>query len=192
MSEREHDALTVPCPHCRAPVTGDTRFCSSCGTSLTIGPSPNELPLERRDPPDERRPQGAQWLVLIGAALSLLIFAVALGLEIRGGNGDARALSGDDLPSSLVEGFTVLDWRPVPGVIGVVIVGEVRNDNAVAAGVRLQVIARDSAGNVVDTLEYWPAGERNIAPGRTEPIDVIATQQPAVTFDIRIVDARVW
>ena len=67
-----------------------------------------------------------------------------------------------------------------------------RNDNAVPAGVRLQVIARDGSGQVVEAFEYWPAERRNIPPGGVEQLDVVAIREPASTFELRIVEARTW
>lgn len=187
MTEGERSRLTVPCWHCGAPVTADLRYCGSCGGALVeAGPPP--------EPEPERwRPRGREWLVVGGATLALLLFAAALAIEIRGGeNGTAEALNRPRQGTALAERFVITGWRAAPGVIGVVIFGEVRNENPVAAGVQLQVIARDAAGRVIDSHEYWPAGRDNIAPGGVHAIDVIATDQPAVTFEVRIIDARAW
>ena len=133
---------------------------------------------------------GREWLVAGGGALALLVFGAALAMEIRGGGDDAaQALNRPQQGTALAERFVVTHWRAVPGVA---ILGEVRNDNPVAAGIRLQIIARDASGRVVDSREYWPAGRGNIAPGATPAIGVVATDQPAVTFEVRIIDAHVW
>jgi hypothetical protein len=193
MSTSDQARLTVPCSHCGAPVTGDLRYCSACGGALVLEPEPR-APEPPQPPPEGWRPQGQQWIVAAGAILVLLLFGGVLALEIRGDGGPEtnQALTRPRLGAALGERFVVSDWRAVDGVLGVVILGEVRNENAVAAGVQLQIIAYDAAGSVVDTLEYWPAAERNIAPGATASIDVVATRRPAVTFEVRIIDARVW
>ncbi len=191
MTERERPRLTVSCSHCGAPVTAGTRSCGVCGGALVIGTA---APESGPAPESERwRPRGREWLIAAGATLALLLFGVAIATDIRSdADGAAQALDRPREGTALIEGFVLTGWRAVPGVIGIVILGEVRNDNGVAAGVQLQVIARDASGRVVDTREYWPAGSDNIAPGATHAIDVIATDQAAETFEIRIIDARTW
>ena len=191
MTERERSKLTVPCSHCGAPVTAEDRYCGACGGALVLEAAP---PAPEPEPEPERwRPRGREWLVACGGALALLVFGAALAMEIRGGEDDtAQALNRPRQGTALAERFVVTHWRAVPGVVGVVILGEVRNDNPVAAGVQLQIIARGASGRVVDNCEYWPAGRGNIAPGGTHAIGVVATDQPAVTFEVRIIDAHVW
>lgn len=195
MTTRAHgdpivDPIVVPCPSCGAGITADARFCGGCGTSLTISPRAREL-----EPAVETipawRPQGMQWLVLVGAAVSLVLFIVALGVELSGG-GDSSSAATVRTEGGLADGFAIVHWRAEQGVIGTVIYGEVRNDNAVPAGVRLQVIALDGSGQVVESFDYWPAGSRNIPPGGTEPLDVVAIRKPASTFELRIIEAKAW
>ena len=189
MTERERSKLTVPCSHCGAPVTAEDRYCGACGGALVLEAAPPAPEPE----PERWRPRGREWLVACGGALALLVFGAALAMEIRGGEDDtAQALNRPRQGTALAERFVVTHWRAVPGVVGVVILGEVRNDNPVAAGVQLQIIARGASGRVVDNREYWPAGRGNIAPGGTHAIGVVATDQPAVTFEVRIIDAHVW
>lgn len=191
MTEAERAKLTVPCSHCGAPVTAADRFCGACGGALVLQSS---LPVPEPEPEPERwRPRGREWLVAAGAVLALLVFGAALAIEMRGGgDGAAEAINRPREGSALVERFVVTQWRAVPGVVGVVILGGVRNGNGVAAGVQLQIVARDGSGRIVDSREHWPAGNANIAPAGTHAIEVIATDQPAVTFEVRIIDARVW
>lgn len=182
------DPIVVPCPSCGGGITADSRFCGACGKSLTV----NGLPIEEDFEPEEAeawRPQGAQWLLLGASGISLLLFLVALGVSVGGGgssSADTRTTSG------LADGFEIVRWRAETGVIGTVIYGEVRNGNAVPAGVRLQVIAFDDEGEVVDAFDYWPAGGRNIPPGGAEQLDVVAIRKPASTFELRVIEAKTW
>ncbi len=195
MTTREHadpivDPIVVPCPSCGTGITAGARFCGSCGASLTLSQPPVE-PAAPSARSEGWRPQGAQWLLIVGAAVSLLVFVVALGFELGGGGEVSSAV--DVRPEGgLADGFEIVHWRAERGVLGTVILGEVRNDNAVPAGVRLQVIARDDSGKVVETFEYWPAANRNTPPGGVELLDVVAIREPASSFELRIVEARAW
>ena len=195
MTTRAHgdpivDPIVVPCPSCGTGISADARFCGTCGLSLTVNPRPAAVATER-EPLGMWRPEGAQWLLLGAACLSLLVFLVALGFELAGAGEDGAAVS-PRVERGLADGFEIVHWRAQTGVIGTVIFGEVRNDNAVPAGVRLQIIALDERGQVVEAFDYWPAANRNIPPGGTVQLDVVAIREPASTFDLRIVEAKRW
>ena len=195
MTTRAHgdpivDPIVVPCPSCGTGISADARFCGTCGLSLTVNPRPVEA-APQGEPFELWRPEGAQWLLLAAACLSLLVFLVALGFEVAGG-GEGGSAASPRVEGGLADGFEIVHWRAEPGVIGTVIYGEVRNDNAVPAGVRLQVIAFDERGQVVEAFDYWPAGSGNIPPGGTALLDVVAIREAASTFDLRIIEAKSW
>jgi hypothetical protein len=90
-------------------------------------------------------------------------------------------------------GFQVLDgWGVRPYRYGIsMLVGEVKNIGSIAQGVKLQVIQRDAAGRVLDEDEFWPASDRNIAPGETEPFTHLLIKDPTMaTVELRIVETQ--
>lgn len=73
------------------------------------------------------------------------------------------------------------------------VIGEILNKGAVAAGVEIEVIARDDAGNIVASERFWPNSIGNIAPGKTCAIGYTITRdRRAKTIDVNVVDVRVW
>jgi len=74
-----------------------------------------------------------------------------------------------------------------------VVVGEVRNVGGVAAGVELQVVARDASGRLVDVATFWPASVDNIRPGMSYGFRrTVTRERSAVSVEVQIVGARVW
>ena len=191
MAQAAQPDVTVPCMHCGAPVLGTARFCGGCGRPLAMGA---EVPEPEPEPVEEPPSPAKLALVGVGAALALFAFAAAIYLQVSGGGEDpgVQALTRPRSGAALSERFFVGDWTAQQGVLGTVVLGEVRNDNTVAAGVKVQIIAYDGRGNVIDTTEYWPAGTANIEVGASARLDLIATSEPAVTFEVRVIDARIW
>lgn len=128
--------------------------------------------------------------------LALVVLTVlVVGCTIEEGTRSTSRPNPTVTRTDLASGFRIIEWHmDPPNSIGYAYVrGEVRNNNRVAAGVKLQVIARDSAGRVIDSEEFWPASILNIPPGTSEPIGYPATDKPdAVKFELRIIDAHVW
>jgi hypothetical protein len=92
-------------------------------------------------------------------------------------------------------GFQVLDgWGVRQRDGSPVVMGEVKNIGSIAQGVKLQMIQRDTAGRVLDEDEFWPASDRNIAPGETEPFarPLLNVDPTMATVELRIVEARPW
>lgn len=73
------------------------------------------------------------------------------------------------------------------------VVGEVRNVGSVAAGVELQIVARDASGRLVDVATFWPASVDNIRPGMNYGFRrTVTSERSAVRVDVQIVGVRVW
>lgn len=73
------------------------------------------------------------------------------------------------------------------------VVGEVRNTGNVAAGVELQVIARDAAGRLVDVATFWPGSIENIRPGMSYGFrHPVTRERSAVRVEVQIVGTEVW
>src|SRR5690606_3750552 len=71
--------------------------------------------------------------------------------------------------------------------------GEVRNVGGGAAGVELQVIARDASGRLVDVVTFWPASTQNIRPGTSYGFRYAVTRErSAVRFEIQVVGTEMW
>jgi hypothetical protein len=73
------------------------------------------------------------------------------------------------------------------------VVGELRNDGAVAMGVQLQAIARDKGGRIVDSAEWWPASVSNIPAGSSWPIGYTVSHKPDIeTVIVRVIRVQIW
>ena len=93
--------------------------------------------------------------------------------------------------------FAILDsyWKPVPGIpTSIWVMGEVKNNGSIAAGVELEATAYDKDGRVLDSSSFWPASIRNIAAGDTCPIKfgLTANSSNVSRVRLRVVSARVW
>jgi hypothetical protein len=96
-----------------------------------------------------------------------------------------------------VEGFraTIFDdcrTRPCPALK---LTGKLRNHCAVAASAEIKITALDSGGDVIDTIEAWPASIRNIAPGQAYAFDLgplMRYRMGMERFEIEVIDVRVW
>ena len=47
------------------------------------------------------------------------------------------------------------------------VIGEVKNNASLPAGVQLEAVARDASGVLIDSEQFWPASVRNIPAGGT-------------------------
>lgn len=96
-----------------------------------------------------------------------------------------------------VEGFkaTVYDDCRLTPCPALKLTGKARNNCPAPAGVQLKIIAEDKSGDVVDTVEGWPASTRNIAPGEAYAFDLgpLMTYRPEMQkFRVQIIDAKTW
>lgn len=73
------------------------------------------------------------------------------------------------------------------------IIGEIRNNGDIAAGVQIEAIARDKDGRLVDSVKFWPNSIENILPGRTTGLGYTVTRNPrAKTIEVQIISVTVW
>ena len=73
------------------------------------------------------------------------------------------------------------------------VVGEVRNNSSVAAGVQLQIIVRDASGDVIGSEDFWPASVSNIPPGGTWPVGFHLPMSTGYSkVELRTIGATVW
>ena len=81
-------------------------------------------------------------------------------------------------------------WREYRGLV---IIGEIKNEGSIAAGVQIEVIARDKDGVLVDSQTFWPNSIRNILPGGTCGIDFTITEDKRTkTIEAKIIEVRIW
>lgn len=72
-------------------------------------------------------------------------------------------------------------------------VGEIKNIGKIAAGVHVEVIARDEKGDLVDSVDFWPNSVDNIAPGASCGIAYTITRNPrAKSTEIKVIGTNVW
>lgn len=96
-------------------------------------------------------------------------------------------------PSVSASDFEILSFHSVRLGDHLKVVGEVRNNGAVAAGVELEATSRDANGVLVDSKKFWPNSVSNIPAGQTASVDSYVSQGPyAKTVDLKVASARVW
>ncbi|GAB3789679.1 FxLYD domain-containing protein [Dyella agri] len=91
--------------------------------------------------------------------------------------------------------FTIKDFKPSAGGARLSLRGELVNHCAAASAAQIRIEIKDSAGNVVQSKQAWPAGTSNIAPGDTVSFDVgrMFRPQPGMSsFTASVVDVRTW
>jgi hypothetical protein len=84
-------------------------------------------------------------------------------------------------------------WENVGKTARMRALGEIKNVGNVAAGVQVQVIARDKTGRLVATYQFHPCGMANIQPGASCGVDRIITNDPKATrIEMSILSTVVW
>jgi len=77
----------------------------------------------------------------------------------------------------------------------VVITGELINNCSSPAAARIEIEAKNSRGQTVDSVDGWPARTNNIQPGESVEFDFSAMMdfdRSMSDFAVSITDARVW
>ena len=73
------------------------------------------------------------------------------------------------------------------------ILGEIKNNGKIAAGVEVEAIARDKNGILIDSKDFWPNGVSNIPPGGTSGIGfTITNNKRAEIMTIKVISVTVW
>lgn len=92
--------------------------------------------------------------------------------------------------------FAIKDFKPgVSAGARLSLRGELVNHCAAASAAQIRIEIKDSAGNVVQSKQAWPAGTSNIAPGDTVNFDLgrmFRAQPDMSSFTASIVDVRTW
>lgn len=96
-----------------------------------------------------------------------------------------------------VEGFSakVFDDCRASSCPALKLTGRLRNKCDRPAGAQIKITATDKAGNVVDTIDGWPASVRNIQPGGTLAFDfgpLMTYRKGMANFAVEVIDARTW
>ena len=73
------------------------------------------------------------------------------------------------------------------------VIGEVKNNGGIPAGVRIEAVARDSSGTFIIAQRFWPNSTNNIPPGGSCQIkQAITDNRNAQRVEVRILAVRVW
>lgn len=73
--------------------------------------------------------------------------------------------------------------------------GKLRNNCAMAFGAQIKITAEDGKGNVIDTVEGWPASTRNIAAGESYSFDfgpLMAYRPRIKRFSVQVIEVKDW
>jgi hypothetical protein len=149
----------------------------------------------------ERRANAWKWVLLVGVALTVWGYFgrnACRGTANSTGSGQSpTAVEGrgpKPVAGPKTTNFEIINWRVVRGEYGTVtVVGEVRNNGSIAAGVQLQAIMRADNGDVVGSDDFWPASISNIPPGGTWPISTYLSPQGKFSkVELRVIGVNVW
>jgi hypothetical protein len=96
-----------------------------------------------------------------------------------------------------IEGFkpTIYDDCRATPCPALSLTGKLKNKCLNPAGAQVKITAEDAEGNVIDTIEGWPASIRNIRPGDTYSFNLgpLMRYRPEMkTFHIEIIDVKTW
>lgn len=73
------------------------------------------------------------------------------------------------------------------------VIGEIKNTGHIPGGVKVEAIARDSQGVLIDSQKFWPNSTNNIQPGGSCGIKHhITDDDRASRVEIKVIDARFW
>ena len=99
-----------------------------------------------------------------------------------------------ELPKPQRSHFEIIDFSWRRDKFGMVLcAGEVKNISSIPQGVKLQAIARDGNGRVVEVQEFWPASINNITPGQSYPFTYHISEQTDIkAVELRVIDASQW
>lgn len=71
--------------------------------------------------------------------------------------------------------------------------GEIKNNGNIPGGPKIEVIARDANGELIDSKQFWPNSVTNIPPGGTCGIEHTITRDiRAKTYEVKVIDVDVW
>jgi hypothetical protein len=89
--------------------------------------------------------------------------------------------------------FEIVSCRGVWEDERLIVKGEIRNNGRVAGGPKIEVIARDAKGELLDSEQFWPNSINNIPPGGTCGIEyTISKDERAKTVEAKVIGVDVW
>ena len=89
--------------------------------------------------------------------------------------------------------FEIVSYRGVWEGDRLRIKGEIRNNGSLPGGPKIEVVARDVNGELVDSEQFWPNSTTNIPPGGSCGIGyTVSSDRRARTVEARIIDVSVW
>jgi DNA-directed RNA polymerase subunit RPC12/RpoP len=89
--------------------------------------------------------------------------------------------------------FEIVSYRGVWEDERLIIKGEIRNNGRVAGGPKIEVIAKDAKGELLDSRQFWPNSTNNIPPGGTCGIEcTISRDKRAKTIEAKVIGVDVW
>jgi hypothetical protein len=72
-------------------------------------------------------------------------------------------------------------------------IGEIRNNGNISGGPKVEVIARDSQGMLIDSEQFWPNSTDGILPGSSCGIKYPVTEDTrAKTLEIKVISVNNW
>ena len=109
------------------------------------------------------------------------------------------------LAASILMPFLVLAQSPKPSDFKIAsydgkwindtfyVIGEVKNNGGIPAGVQIEAVARDLGGAFIIGQKFWPNNTNNIPPGGSCQIkQPVTDDRSAQRVEVRIVAVRVW
>jgi len=143
--------------------------------------------------------KGKRGAGLIAMILSIISLAVVLSSSqsyLRSPSVDFSSYY-DKNQNIKVSDFEIIEWHWKHSRIGgIEIIGELKNNSNIAGGVRLQAIARNKDGKLVDSWEFWPASTKNIPTGAKWPINMSvfssASKEDIETVSFKVIEVKIW
>ncbi|HUU20481.1 MAG TPA: zinc ribbon domain-containing protein [Sedimentisphaerales bacterium] len=183
----------ISCPECKNEISSQAEACPKCGYSL-----------KKRS--EKKSSSGCAVSCLV--MLILFIILIAFGSFYDSDSGRSSSSSSNTTTSLFDDeglnrpsrsepsrsDFKILSlkgvWREYTGLVAI---GEIKNEGDIAAGVEIEVIARDKNGILVDSSRFWPNSISNIFPGETCGIDFPITEdRSAETIEAKVISVNIW
>ena len=182
----------VNCDECGKQVSDHTKYCPECGNRLrtyrgwVFGSNSWIL----------------RGLVLCVVACFILFYFSWLGVgylnerqrERPTNPHEQEFYSATRLNKPSLSDFRILSlkgvWKEYRGFVAI---GEIKNEGSIAAGVEVEIIARDKNGVLIGSEQFWPNSIYNIPPGETRGIDYKITEdRNAITIEGKVIKVQIW
>jgi len=178
----------IACPDCCRSVSPRAVTCPDCGCPIATAPVPRQVKDNSGGPVENNR-----ILIIAGLTLFLGLFWVASEF-----NADSttkpKPANTPAVKGALTSDFELLSCSPKWEYADEMYVyGEIKNNGSIAAGVKVEAIARDKDGKLVGSRSFWPNSVSNIPPGGTCGIrHPITKDKSATQVEIKVIDVNTW